>query len=371
MNYPPHTTEIVLSILSVLLGLTLGLILENYALKKIRKWAERTKWKHDEIIVDSLKGMLVLWFFFGGVYLAIYLLPLPERFETISYNAIFIIAVLSVTIFLSRVTVGFIKEFLRSTEDKLPSTSIFTVLSRVLIFFIGGMIILQYFNISITPMLATLGVIGLAVALALQDTLSNLFAGLSVVVSKQIKPGNYIKLDSGDEGYVEDITWRYTTIKSLPNNIIVIPNSKMASSIITNYHMPDKEMAVLINIGVDYNSDLKNVEKVTCEVGKEVMKRVTGGVPTFDPFIRYNDFADSCVKFTVILRGKEFVDQYLVKHEFLKSLHERYRKEGIVIPYPIRTVYMNRVPNTGTEGPRKVQAKVVRGSKANATEAPS
>ena len=97
-------------------------------------------------------------------------------------------------------------------------------------------------------------------------------------------------------------------------------------------------MAVLINVGVHYNSDLKKVEKVTCEVAKEVMKEVLGGVPGFDPFIRYHTFGDFSINFTVILRAKEFVDQYLVKHEFVKRLHERYAKEGINIPYPIRAI---------------------------------
>jgi small-conductance mechanosensitive channel len=97
-------------------------------------------------------------------------------------------------------------------------------------------------------------------------------------------------------------------------------------------------MAVLINVGVHYNSDLKKVEKITCEVGREVMREITGGVPEFAPFIRYHTFGDFSIDFTVILRAKEFVDQYLVKHEFVKRLHERYAKEGIIIPYPIRAL---------------------------------
>jgi small-conductance mechanosensitive channel len=119
---------------------------------------------------------------------------------------------------------------------------------------------------------------------------------------------------------------------------VLIPNAKLTQANITNYYLPDKDLAVLVNLGVHYNSDLKKVEQVTCEVGKEVMREVTGGVPEFDPFIRYNSFGDSSIHFTVILRAKEYVDQYLIKHEFIKRLHQRYAKEGIVIPYPIRAV---------------------------------
>jgi small-conductance mechanosensitive channel len=124
----------------------------------------------------------------------------------------------------------------------------------------------------------------------------------------------------------------------LPNNVVLIPNAKLAQAIIVNYYLPEKEMAVLVNLGVHYKSDLKKVEKITCEVAREVMKEVSGGVPEFEPFIRYNTFADFSINFTVILRAREYVDQYLIKHEFIKRLHERYNKENINIPYPIRAI---------------------------------
>jgi small-conductance mechanosensitive channel len=220
----------------------------------------------------------------------------------------------------------------------MPVTSLTQNIARIIIFGIGILIILNSLGISITPILATLGVGGLAVALALQDTLSNLFAGFHIIAARQIKVGDYVKLDTGEEGYVTDITWRTTKIRMLPNNVVLIPNEKLTKAIVTNYYLPDREMAVLVNLGVHYNSDLEKVEKVTCEVAKEVMKTVAGGVPDFQPFIRYNTFGDFSIGFTVILRAREFVDQYLIKHEFVKRLHERYAKEGIVIPYPIRAI---------------------------------
>ena len=95
---------------------------------------------------------------------------------------------------------------------------------------------------------------------------------------------------------------------------------------------------MLIDVGVDYASDLAHVERVTIEVGREVMREVNGGVPDFEPFTRYHTFGDSSINFSVILRGKEVVDQYLIKHEFVKRLHARYAQEGISIPFPIRTL---------------------------------
>jgi len=178
------------------------------------------------------------------------------------------------------------------------------------------------------------------VALALQRPLGDFFAGIHLILSKQIRIGDYIKLETGEEGYVVDITWRNTTIRQLPNNLVIIPNSRLASLMIINYYQPEKELSVLLNIGVSYSSDLEKVERVTIEVAKEVMKEVPGGVPEFEPFIRYHTFGDFSINFSVILRAKEYTDQFLIKHEFIKRLHRRYRREGIEIPFPIRVVYL-------------------------------
>jgi small-conductance mechanosensitive channel len=203
---------------------------------------------------------------------------------------------------------------------------------------IGLLIVLNALGISITPILATLGVGGLAVALALQDTLANLFAGFHIIVSKQVRIGDYVKLESGQEGYVTDINWRTTKIQMLANNVVLVPNDKLAKVIVTNYYLPEKNMSVLVQVGVHYGSDLGKVEEITCDVARRVLREITGGVPDFEPFIRYHTFGDSSINFSVILRVGEFVNQYLVKHEFIKRLHERYAREGIVIPYPIRAI---------------------------------
>ncbi len=238
--------------------------------------------------------------------------------------------------------VGLVELQSRKGKGALPSTSIFTNLARVAVLAIGVLIILQSLGISITPILTALGVGGLAVALALQETLANLFAGLHILVSRQVRPGDYIQLDSGEAGYVTDINWRNTTIRALPNNMVIVPNAKLASAIITNFHQPEQEMSFLVEVGVSYDSDLKQVERVTVEVAREVLKEVQGGVPTFEPVIRYHTFADSSINFAVHLRAREFVDQYLVKHEFIKRLHERFQREKIEIPFPIRTVHMKQ-----------------------------
>jgi len=333
-------SDLILPLSLIIGGLAFGLIIEMLVLKKLRGFFEKLHWVETNKLISNLRGMVILWFLLGGVFSAAVSLPLDKKIDRLVGALLIILFVGSITIVLSRFSTGFFNFYTKRTNGAVPTVSIFKHIIKLTIFIIGILIILQVLGIPITPIITALGVGGIAVALALQETLSNMFAGIQIIAAKQIKPGDYIKLSGNESGYVQDITWRNTTIKTLPNNIIIIPNSKMATTIVTNFYQPDTGMAVLVQVGVSYESDLKKVEKVTMEVGKEVMKEVQGGVPEFDPFTRYHTFNDFSINFTVILRAKEFVDKYLVTHEFIKRLHERYKKEGIVIPFPIRTVYM-------------------------------
>jgi len=326
----------------ILLGgsVLLGFIVEGFVLRRLHRLAEKTRWEGDDILIAALRRRTTLWIILVGIFGALQTSPLPAEYIDLGNKILLIIAILSATAALVKIASGLVEAFAKSTGGAFPSTSIFSTITKVTVFSIGILIILQSLGISITPILTALGIAGLAVALALQEPLSNLFAGLNIIVSREVRPGDYIKLDSGEEGYVVDITWRNTSIRELPNNRIIIPNAKLASAIVKNYYLPEKEMAVLVQVGVDYTSDLPKVERVTMEVGREVMKAVQGGVPSFEPFIRYHTFNDFSIDFTVILRAQEFVDQYLIKHEFVKRLHARYNKEGITIPFPIRTIQM-------------------------------
>ena len=115
----------------------------------------------------------------------------------------------------------------------------------------------------------------------------------------------------------------------------------MVSAKVINFYLPRTETTVLVDVGVSYDSDLEFVEKVTVDVACNVMEEVEGGVTDFEPFIRYKEFGDSSINFSVILRAKEYTNRYLLKHEFIKRLHKRYNKEGIDIPFPITTVYLD------------------------------
>lgn len=329
------TVEMFLPVIIFLSTLIAGYIFRKIVFARLVRWTRNTKTEIDDIIIYSLKGPIIIWFLMLGLFFALQSSYLPQEHTKIINKILLILSIFSVTYVIANITSQLIKTYSYRFNTAIPVTSLTQNLGRIIIFGVGVMVILNSLGISITPILATLGVGGLAVALALQDTLSNLFSGFYIIAARQVKTGDYIRLDSGEEGYVTDITWRSTQIRMLPNNVVLVPNEKLTKAIITNYYLPDKEMAVLVNIGVHYKSDLDRVERVTIEVAKDTMKEVPGGVAEFEPFIRYGNFGDFSIQFTVILRAREFVDQYLIKHEFIKRLHKRYNKEGIVIPYPI------------------------------------
>jgi small-conductance mechanosensitive channel len=196
------------------------------------------------------------------------------------------------------------------------------------------LVIARGFGVEITPYLTALGVGGLAVALALQDPLSNFFAGVFLTVSGQIRIGDYLKLESGAEGHVADFNWRATSIRLLSDNIVIVPNAKLAQAIVTNYHQPSREMTIVIDVSVHYLSDLPRVERVTAEVARDVMATVPGGVTGFEPAVRFHTLGPNGITCAVSLRVQEFTDQFLIRHEFIKRLQARYGREGIVVPFP-------------------------------------
>lgn len=218
------------------------------------------------------------------------------------------------------------------------ATGVVRQVVRIAIFAVGLLVLLSTLGISITPVLTTVGIGGLAVALGLQEVLASVFAGVQITLTGNIRIGDFVRLESGEEGYVEDIHWRATRLRTLANNLVLIPNARLAQNVVANYSLPSKDLAVLVSVGVHYESDLEHVERVTIEVARRVMTTVAGGVPAFEPFIRYHTLGASSIDFTVILRALEFTDSFLIKHEFIKTLLRAYATEGIVIPLPIQAI---------------------------------
>jgi small-conductance mechanosensitive channel len=335
-------------------------LLAAFLLRALLRWlaghADRTRWSGDDVIVAALRTVAPWAAVSGGVAATAAALPLTGPVQHTVNQVLQVLLISVVTVSAARVIAGLVRTVTASRSGVAGSATIFVNITRVLVLAIGFLVMLQTLGISIAPLLTALGVGGLAVALALQDTLANLFAGIHILASKTVQPGDYIRLSSGEEGYVEDINWRQTTVRDLSNNLVVIPNGQLAKSNMTNFMRPEQELTITVQVGVAYDSDLEQVERVTAEIVTEVMTEITGAVPEHEPAIRFHTFGDSRIGFTVILGVGEFSDQYRIKHEFIKRLHRRYREEGIRIPSPARTVALQQgavvFPQQRTSPPR-------------------
>ncbi|MEU6370974.1 mechanosensitive ion channel family protein [Streptomyces sp. NPDC046931] len=321
-------------------------LLTAFLLRVLLRWlgrhASRTRWSGDDVIVDALRTVVPWSAIAGGAASAAAVLPLTRTVQHHVNQSLSVLLIFVVTLTAARVVAGLVRTVTQSRSGVAGSATIFVNITRVVVLALGFLVTLQTLGISIAPLLTALGVGGLAVALALQDTLANLFAGIHILASKTVQPGDYIRLSSGEEGYVVDINWRQTTVRQLSNNLVVIPNGELAKTNMINYTRPEQQLTVLVQVGVGYDSDLEHVEKVTTEVVAEVMTEITGAVPDHEPAVRFHTFGDSRIGFTVILGVGEFSDQYRIKHEFIKRLHKRYRAEGIRIPAPTRTVALHQ-----------------------------
>jgi small-conductance mechanosensitive channel len=316
------------------------MIIRRYVFLWLFKYAEKTESKLDDIILASIKSPSVFWILIFGIITALQIVIIPVKLYGFSMRAVGILLIGSLFLVIAKILSHLIPVYTEKFKEFMPVTTLTQVIVKIVVFTTGGLIILDLLGISITPILTALGVGGLAIALALQDTLSNLFAGIHIIVAKNIGVGDYIRLDSGHEGYIMDIGWRCTRIRELSNNIIFVPNSKLSQAVVTNYHLPDKELSITVPLCVSYESDLDRVEKITLEVAKQILLTTEGGSRNFEPVIRFREFGESSVNFNVVLRAGEFSARFVLVHEFVKAIKERYQKEGIIIPFPARSVYL-------------------------------
>lgn len=321
-------------------GLLTGLLLYKIVMPFIAKLAAKTSLKSDDLIIKTLSSWVIPWFFALGLFMGLRRLELDSNLYYWIKNGLLIFYIFSATLITARVVSGMIKIKAAGSDTVIPSSSIISNIVIVIIYCIGLLIILQSQGISITPILTALGVGGLAVALALQNTLSNLFAGLQIISSGNFNKGDFIKLSTGEDGFIEDITWRSTTIRAASDHIIIVPNSKLADMTVSNYYLPQHEITFAVELGVHYGSDLSRVEKITKEVIKETLQESEDGVQEFEPEISFTSFAESSIRLKAFLRVNNYPAQFQVRSMFIKKLHDRYSKEGIEIPYPVRTIFM-------------------------------
>jgi small-conductance mechanosensitive channel len=342
MNTFFYLQKIIIPIAIVLGSFLLGFLFERQIVKRIRRVIRAKYSRWDNLILDSFRGISILWFFLGGIYLSLPFIPVNQTALIIIQKGLIAAFLMSFTIVTSRLSVKLLRLYTTRDDGVSPLTSLFEFLINVLIFSIGILIILQSIGVAITPLLTAFGVGGVSIGLALQSTLANLMSGINIITSNKVKLGDYIELKTGEAGYVADVELKYTIIQEITNNFLVIPNSKILSSSFRNFSLPNKEMLIPIEVRISYESDLEKVEAITLQVAKDLIQELTIGISEEEPFIRYGKFDYFSINLVVYLkiREQEHFDHLRVKHEFLKKIHKTYQEKEIQIPYSLPSAYI-------------------------------
>lgn len=320
----------------------------------VRRIVKRTATTIDDALIDILDHALRPALLLAVMAASVNLFELPRKLMAVS-NRILYLSVLGVALYYGMKMAELLLNYWFSRTSAHESVhEPVRFLTRVIFAGFAVMIVLDNLGISLTAVWTTLGVGSVAIALALQDTLSNFFAGFYLRLDNPIHVGDYVKIDAEHEGYIEQMGWRSTRIRTLPNNIVIVPNSKLAAAIVTNFSMPETQMSLLIPISVSYDSDPERVERILVEEATRAAGNIEGFLADPGPFVRFiPGFGESSLDFTLICRVNTYVDQYLVQHELRKRIFARFRREEISIPFPQRDVHVYPV---GASLPRAVSA---------------
>ena len=369
--------DLLVSIVILVVAVLVALLFSKLLFRLILRAARLFPGELDDHLVTAARGPVIAYIILLGLYLAIEVpLTLPAEVDAM-VNKVAGVAAIAIGALLinavGRSGLTWLQEYLGSTPAANTGSWALPLARRGLLIVVAAMAVLvslDVLGVNITPLIATLGIGGLAVALAIQPTLSNLFAGTYVITEGVVSPGDYIDMEGGVSGYVVDVNWRSTRLRTWTNNLVVVPNSRFAETIITNYSKPDQHVNVFLTCGVAYESDLDQVEAVSHEVMDKVLIEHPGAVREYGAYFGYDTFGDSNIDFWLFVQAKDRLASFELRTELIKELHARLTDEGITINYPVRTLHFPNgwTPQDGAQLP-PAEARAPR-SAAGQTRAP-
>jgi len=333
--------QVLISVLIVVAIATGLLILRKVLFALVRRMSQSSDIRLEDLLVKGLHVPSTLLIIALAIYISLRLSDIPPAYVPYVESGMYLMLILTITMGLANVSGRALSSFMKRVDLPISATGLLLGVTKAIIYVLGALSALNYLGFSITPIITALGVGGLAMALALQDTLSNLFAGIHILAEHTIRVGDFIRLENGQEGVVADIGWRTTRIRMQLNTMVIVPNSKLAQSVVTNYYLPEKRMAINIPVSVSYDADPELVERVLVDVAKQAAGGVPGLLDEPAPLIRFvPGFGASSLDFTLQCHIGDVVDQPAVQHELHKRIFKRFKQEGIEIPFPTRTVFL-------------------------------
>lgn len=281
-----------------------------------------------------------------GLYLALNIVSLSNAAQQVVDKASAVTAVLIGAALINGVVSAalfWLEIYFRRTNSDRQRSWMLPLVQRgawLLIAAVTTMLVLDILGININPLVAGFGITGLAVALALQAILGNFFAGTYVMSEGVVKTGDYIETESGIAGYVVDVNWHSTILRTWTNNLVAVPNTKISETVITNYSKPEAPLDVIIYCGVSYESDLTRVKAVSLDTMEKLRREHPDAHKDSEPIFRYEAFGDSNINFYLVMRANNRLAGFEVRSELIEQLHSRLAAEGITINYPMRKLQL-------------------------------
>ncbi|HJM75291.1 MAG TPA: mechanosensitive ion channel family protein [Dehalococcoidia bacterium] len=336
-----------------------GIILARVAAAILRRVVHRytraSETQLDDDVIGAVRFPLLAFIVVEGTFIALRTLSMLDAHRSTIENTWVALSLLLAVLLAQRLLAALLSWYgatiAQRTESDWDEKSL-PMIRRVLnfvILLVGGLVILDQLGISISPLLAGLGIGGIAVALALQPLLSNVFASSYMLSDGSVRVDDFIEIEGGPSGWVEDIGFRATRIRTFSNNIIMIPNSTLAESTVTNFDAAGAAVDATVVCGVAYEEDLKRVEAICLEVLSGIVRDMDEAVDGAEPVFLYQSFGDSNIDFLMKVRARSRRAVGRITHQIVKRIHARLNAEGITINYPARRLMLSAVDSDGLE----------------------
>lgn len=297
----------------------------------------------DDMISAALKGLVIWGLILSGGHYAFLELSVTQK-QTVIWTLLGKAFIIGWIYLLVTTAMKFMNSFARwrisqgptrgneSPRDVATRLTFLRKLANALVAVFGGLYILSVAGIDISPIIAGGALSGIVIGIALQDTLSNIFAGFFLNFDRPVRIGDFIRIDNNQEGYVEEVGWRYSRIRLIGNSLLIVPNNKLSQSLITNYSLQGYALSVTISFTVGYDNDLELVEKVALDVAKQMQQTPVEAASALEPQVRFKEFLPDSIALVVVLRSTEDRVQNQLQHRFIKALQVAFRENGIKFP---------------------------------------
>ena len=340
----PLNILIALFIFLVFLG---SILLARTIIRRLLdRWGSRRKFAPYRTMVEEINTLIYAGIMILGAYMAVVSIPVVRDFYDLVRRAFSVAAIVLIFVSLIRAQGTLFDWYQRRQQRRAAARMIISVLplfkrsAAVSAMVLGALMIMGQLGIQIAPILAGLGIGGIAVALALQSTLANFFSGVSILSDGTLQVGDLVELEDGLRSWVMEIGWRATKIRTIDNNVIIVPNSKLAETQTINYNYGTEQIDAIVLYGVAYFTDLRRCREVTHEIAKAVIEKTEGAIKSFDPVVVFTGFGDSNIDVRVVMRARDWQARWNLVNNFVMDVMERYEQEGLEISFPNRNLWL-------------------------------